>query len=268
MSTANVLLNKTILVVCSAKKVEDLVCGLKAMGANVLPFPILEAQEVEDKGPLDKALASLQEYAWIIFTSSYGVSFFMQRMDELRIARNVRAFPKICAVGTATAGTLQEYGVEATLIPKKFVAEGVLEALEKYHGGLRRLSGQRILLPRAKEARDVLPRSLAAAGAQADVVPCYQTVRAELDEGIIRKVRAQIPDLLVFTSSSAVKNLIGILGEEDGTKILMNATVAALGPITAGTVESYHKSVDIMPKESTMASLIGAIRKHYADRSS
>jgi uroporphyrinogen III methyltransferase/synthase len=205
----------------------------------------------------------LERYAWIIFTSSYGVTFFLQRMQERGISRHSLSDPKICAVGPATARTLKEFDISVALIPRQFVAEGVLQALEQYHGGLQNLSGRRILLARAKEARDVLPDALRAAGAQVDVVSCYQTVKAELDDTAIRKLKAKMPEIVVFTSSSTVRNLIEILGIDIWETMRKESTVAALGPVTAATVESFGKRASILPKENTVASLIDAIR-HWA----
>jgi uroporphyrinogen III methyltransferase/synthase len=261
------LLNKTIFVACSAKKAKELVAGLRSMGGKVLALHVIAVQEIDDKRLLDESLTLLQEYMWIVFTSSYGVTFFVQRLNDCRISRDLGKHTKICAVGPATARTLKESGFEVALIPEEFSAEGVLQALEKYHGSLRYLKGHRILLPRAREARDVLPRALIAAGARVDVVPCYQTVAAALDEELIRRIRTEVPDLLVFTSSSTVKNLMRILGNEDGIRMLQNVTVAVLGPITAGTAKSFGKRVEIIPRENTVASLLEAIRNYYSRQS-
>jgi len=93
----------TILVTCSAKKMTELVAGIAEMGGNAVPFPLIEAQDIEDTHLLDEALESLQEYAWVIFTSAYGVSFFMKRLQEHGISKNIPDMPKICAIATATA---------------------------------------------------------------------------------------------------------------------------------------------------------------------
>jgi uroporphyrinogen III methyltransferase/synthase len=262
--TSKPLQNLTILVACSAKKMVELVSSLEAMGGSVLPLQLIDVRDIEDKRPLDAALASLKEYAWIIFTSAYGVSFFMQRWNRGENPVDTASMPKICAVGPATARAIKEYGFDVELIPEKFVAEGVVAAMERYHGGLQNLAGRRILLPRAKEARDVLPDALAAAGARVDIIPCYETVKAQPGEESIRQLYASKPDLVVFTSSSTIRNFVEILGQEDGIKMLRNSTVAVLGPITGSTAESFGKHPEIVPGENTVASLIEAIGKHYS----
>jgi uroporphyrinogen III methyltransferase / synthase len=260
------LLDKTILVACSSKKMVELIEGLEALGGKALPFPVIEAKDIDDKRPMDRAVSSLSQYAWIIFTSAFGVTFFMRHMQERGIDRHFLDNLKICAVGPATAGALKAYDLNVALVPEKYVAEGVIQALERYHGGLQSLAGHRILLPRAREARDVLPNALMAAGVQLDVVPCYQTVRTELDEAIVQEFRTKAPDLIVFTSSSTVRNLIEILGQETWNKMVKDSIVAAIGPITAGTVEAFGKRVDIVPREYAIASLIAAIREYYVSR--
>jgi uroporphyrinogen III methyltransferase/synthase len=260
------LLNKTILVACSAKKMVELVAGLRAMGGNVLPLPVIKAQAIEDKHLIDAALASLPEYDWIIFTSAYGVCFFVQRLNDRGIGADIRNMPKICAIGPATAAAVREFGYPTALIAERFVAEGVLEALGKYYGGLPHVAGLRILLPRAQQARELLPEALIAAGARVDVVPCYQTVRGEIDGGIVRQLRHRRPDLAVFTSSSTIRNLMDILGQEEGEKVLLESTVAVLGPVTGKTAESFGKRAEIAPGENTVAALLKAIGDYYSSR--
>ena len=263
-SSLKTLRGKTVLVACSPKKISAISDGLGAIGARVVQFPIIEVREMENKAPLDTALNSLNIYDWIVFTSVYGVSCFTHRFHERKISRDCLRDVKICAVGPATARTLKENGFEADLVPARFVAEGVLEALDNFHGGLRHLSGCRFLIPRAEQARDVLQNALEAAGAHVDIIVCYQTVRAELSSEEIRKYIAEDPDLIVFTSSSTVRNSMDALGYIEGKKLLDKTTVAAIGPITADTVESYGKHVEIVPEESTIESLIDAIEQHYS----
>jgi uroporphyrinogen III methyltransferase/synthase len=158
---------------------------------------------------------------------------------------------------------MKEHGFDATLIPEEYVAEGVIQALDRRCGGIQELAGHRILLPRALEARDVLPNALIDAGALVDVVPCYQTQKNELEESMIKQLHAMTPDLIVFTSSSAVKNLLAILGQEYGKKLFSSSTVAVIGPIVAKTVESFGKTVEIVPNENTVISLLDKIREYF-----
>ena len=259
------LRGRTILVASSAAKMVELSALLESMGGKVLPFPVIEVQEIEDKSPLDRAIASLGEYDWILFTSVHGVAFFMRRLRELGTGAPA-PMPKICAIGPATARAVEEAGHEVALVPRQFVAEGVVEALDQYCGGLQTLAGRRILIPRAREGRDVLPTALSAAGIRVDLVPCYRTVRAGLEESAIEQIRVVRPDLIIFTSSSTVRNMFDILGPEDGKKKILESVVAVLGPVTEDTVESFGKRAEIVPRENTIASLAGEICSYYSSR--
>jgi uroporphyrinogen-III synthase len=264
MSSASTpLRNLTILVACSAGKMFELASGLRAMGGTILPFPVIDIQEIDDKHLLDQALSSLREYSWILFTSANGVRFFMQRAREHTLDLNGRNMPKLCAIGPATAAELKEFGCEASLIPESYQAEGVLEALEKYHGGIRNLAGKRVLLPRAKEARELLPQSLISAGVTVDVVPCYQTVKGSIDDAVLRQLKDKAPDLMVFTSSSTIRNLMETLGPEEGKRLLCRSTVAVLGPVTGNTARSFGKNAEIVPRENTIPALMEAIEHYY-----
>jgi len=253
------LLNRTVFAACSAKKMEELAAGLSGMGAFVLRVPIIETVEIEDKVPLDRALKSLAEYDWLVFTSAYGVSFFMRRKKELGITGEL---PRICAIGPATAEAVREYGCKVALIADKYVAEGVVEALENVEGP-GSLRGRKVLIARAQEGRDVLPQALAAGGATVDLVPCYRTVPGRLDERTMEALRTKRPDLVVFTSSSTVRNFLELYNEEERLEILGRAAVAVIGPVTGATVESFGKLPEIVPKQNTIASLLSAIREYY-----
>jgi len=264
ISFSQPLAHRTVVVACSAKKMDALVGGIQALGGRAISFPVIEVREIEDNKPLDLAIASLREYAWIIFTSAYAVRFFFNRLNLAGINLVSDRIPKICAIGPATAREVQQAGYKVELIPDKFVAEGLIEALEKYHGGLKAIAGSRILLPRAKEAREVLPEALAAAGIFVDAIPCYETICAGPVPEILHNLRSSKPDMIVFTSSSAIRNFVEILGKEDGIRLLLESAVAVLGPVTGSTAESLGKRVEVMPRENTTASLLEAIREYYA----
>lgn len=257
------LQNRTVLLACSDKKADALAAGLAGMGAKVLHLPVIELRALEDTRPLDSALARLQEYSWIIFTSSHGVRFFMRRLQGIESFDRAKTMPKICAIGPATAKDVRDFGYEVALIPEQFVAEGVVAAIGKYSGGLQSLAGQRILIARAEEGRELLPAALTASGSHVDVVACYRNVRADPHPDFVRQIRNAPIDLIVFTSSSTVRNMVDILGPEDGKRMLLDSVVAVLGPITGDAVESFGKRAEILPEENTIVSLVEAIRLYY-----
>lgn len=251
-------------VACSAKTAARLEAGLKLLGARVLAVPVIEIRPSASPELLDAALDSLGSYEWVVFTSSYGVLHCLERMKQRRLPLSLLAQVKICAIGPDTASQLRAARLEPALLPEEYTAEGIVAALTAWHGGAARLAGRRILLLRAREARELLPRELSAAGAAVDVVACYENLPAAVDPAVGEDLRRNPPQLLVFTSSLTVRNFIGLLGERDGRRLLASATVAALGPITAGTIQSFGKKPEIVPPQNTVASLLEAIRRHFA----
>jgi uroporphyrinogen III methyltransferase/synthase len=255
--------NRVVVVAASAGKVEALRDGLERLGARVLPVQVSVIRGLQDTTLLDAALRSLDQYRWILFTSVHAVHFFHRRMSDLGLARLRSGLRGICAIGPATAARLEEEGFKVGLVPEQFASEGILSALAGAHGGTENLRAVRILLPRAKEGRELLPRELAAAGALVDVVPCYESVPAGLDEATKRQITDCPPDLLVFTSPSNVRNFVNAWGETKGRGVLSSSAVAALGPVTAAAVLPYGKKADILPEANTIASLLDAIRRFY-----
>ena len=162
-------------------------------------------------------------------------------------------YAKVAAIGSATAAKLKEYGILADVIPKEFRAEGVLEALR---GKLP--PHAKILIPRAQEAREILPEKLREQGAVVDVVPAYRTVAAEVDaESLKAQMAAGEIDLVTFTSSSTVTNLIKIIGSADA---LTGIKTAAIGPVTAETAKNNGIKTDIVADEYTIDGLVEAIK--------
>lgn len=258
-----VLENKLAAIACSSEKAGALSAGLQAMGAEVLTLNVIELHTIPDNSELDEALDELNRYDWVILTSAYGARLFVRRLQERGISPDSRSNLKIGAIGPATAEILRESGLLVDLTPEDFIAEGILRALEEYYGSRQDLAGRCILLPRAQEARDVLPKSLRSAGAFVNVVPCYRNVPGSLPREVKQKLNAFPPDLLVFTSASAVNNFMTLMGNEEGQRLLRAATAAVLGPITAAAMQSHGKKADILPEENTIPSLLHAIQAHF-----
>ena len=258
------LRDKRVLVVASPQTAEKLSTRLEAWGAKPVRFQVIEIQRMQDPAALARVLRSLEQYRWVIFTSSYGVRFFMEQLADKGLSAKDFKHSRICAVGPATAEAARGHGLRVDLVPEEYVAEGVLRALAKHAEGSDTLAGCRILLPRARDAREIIPRELAAAGAQVDVFPCYETLPARVDRSAIQDLLETTPDLLVFTSSSNVTNFVAALGHESGRQILNGAVVAVLGPVTAQTVAGFGKQPEILPRENTIDSLLEAISGYFS----
>src|SRR5690349_2281751 len=167
------LFGKRIVVTRAREQAGMLGAGLRALGANVIELPTIEIVPPADYGPLDRAIAELAAYDWLIFTSANGVRYFLDRLDRSRQdLRMLRA--RICAIGDATKAAVENLHLKVDLIGEEYVAESLVDAFQAID-----LGGKRMLLPRAAVARDLLPRKLRERGARVDVVEAYRTVVPE-----------------------------------------------------------------------------------------
>ena len=256
------LSGKRILITRAREQSAESASRLKKMGAEVVVFPTIEIVPPLRWDGLDKAIGELHSYDWIIFTSANGVHFFWQRLKEE--GRRLRLPPllKVCAIGPATAKALKEKGVSVNYIPKEYIAEAILEGFEKMA-----IRGRRILLARAKIARDVLPRGLKKMGAEVDVVEVYRTVKPK---GGARKLRHLLTegkiDAITFTSSSTVNHFAELLKKEDLKTYLKGILIACIGPVTARTAKAWGMKVTIQPDEYTLPGLTQAIAEYFEKR--
>jgi uroporphyrinogen III methyltransferase / synthase len=256
------LFGKRILVTRTREQASELVAGLEEYGADCLECSTIRIQPVDCYDALDEELERLDEYHWILFTSLNGVKYFFERLYAKGMdARSLKG-PEIAVVGKSTADLLLHYGVHADLIPAVFTGEGLAESLLD-----QGVEGRNILIPRALQAREILPETLRGAGAQVTVVPVYQNCPAEGDREFLREeLRKGTINMVTFTSSSTVRNFLALLEDKEpgGVKNLMaGVKVAAIGPITAKTVTDSGLKVDVMPKEHTIAAMIEAIVTSY-----
>jgi len=232
---------------------------LKKIGAEVIEFPTIEMVAPIRWGEVDRAMDRLKSYDWIIFTSANGVGFFWQRLAERRKLHPFPSSLKVCAIGPATALQLKEKGVSVHYVPEKFVAESILEGFEKMF-----VKGKRILLARAKKARDILPKGLRKMGAEVDVVAVYRTVRPRGGAKKLQKLLAEGKiDVITFTSSSTVNHFAELLKTENLKKLLKGVAIACIGPVTARTAKERGLKVRIQPKQYTIPDLTRAIAEYF-----
>ena len=253
------LFGKAILVTRPRDQAPALSKLLAEQGAEPIEFPTLEICPPDTWVPVDEAIQELPAYDWIIFTSVNGVQTFMGRLwFHQKDARSL-ANTKVCCIGPRTEEEANRWGLAADLVPREFQAEGILESLRSVD-----IQGQRILIPRAKVAREILPTQLREMGALVRVVHSYQAVQPRIEqEPISHRFRNQDIQYLTFTSSSTVKNFCLLFGDrQEMLKLTQYATVACIGPITAKTVEEEGLSVDIVAAENTVPALVDAIVAH------
>ncbi len=252
------LFGKTFVVTRARAQASVLTEKLEMEGAKVMEVPAIKITDPDDFAPLDAAQKNLASYDWVIFTSANGVDLFFDRL--LQNGKDARAFAhnKIAAIGTATADMLTAYGLTADLIPASYKAEDLVDTLlPQLH------KGSKVLLARAKEARNVLPDSLRAAGADVDVVAVYQTVSdCENKEELLDALKNKAVDCITFTSSSTVTNLLKALDSEK--ELLKGVTLAAIGPITAKTMEKNGLKPTVCADTYTIDGLVEALNTFYA----
>lgn len=253
------LFGKTVVVTRARAQASVLTKKLEAQGARVLEVPAIKIVPPADFAPLDKAISEIDTYKWLILTSVNGVEYFFDRL--LKADKDSRALcgVKIAAIGSATAEALKGYGITADLIPSAYKAEELADAL-----AADTKAGDKLLLARAKIARNVLPERLRALGAQVDVVTAYETVAdCQNKEELLEALENGEASLVTFTSSSTVTNLLDVLG--DKKDLLNKVALAAIGPVTAETLEKHGLKPAVSAAEYTIDGLMTAIEEYYKE---
>jgi uroporphyrinogen-III synthase len=233
---------------------------LRQLGAGVLEIPFIEIRKPRSFRPLDTALKNLASYDWLILTSVNGVEAMWKRFGKLRITKQSLAHLEIAAIGPATRKAIEKRGARVDVVPEEYVAESVVKSLR------RRVEGKRVLLVRAKVARDVIPSELRKAGANVDVVEAYETIVPKSSRTRLRvalKDPRKRPDVVTFTSSSTVKNFVTLLGASSVKSRrpahLRGVTLASIGPVTSATLRDLGLGVDVEAKQFTIPGLVQAI---------
>ncbi len=241
------LFGQRIIVTRAEEQASESAEHLRRLGADVVVAPTIEIGDPSRWAPMDAAIAKLETYDWLIFTSRNGVERFLARLDASD--RDLRAVQgRIATIGPATAEALASARLKTDCLPKEFVAESLLEALD------RDLAGQKILIARAEVAREVLPEELRKRGAHVDVAPVYRTLAP--DAAALRRALAdKKPDWITFTSSSTVRHFAEMAGEE----ALRNVRIASIGPVTSATIREYGVEPSVEADPHTMDGLIAAI---------
>lgn len=262
-----ILFGKRIMVTRTREQASELIVGLEEFGANCLEYSTINIIPVASYNAFDEELERLNEYHWILFTSLNSVKYFFKRLYEKGMdARDLKG-PDIAVVGKSTADLLLTYGLNADLIPETFTGEGLAESLLD-----QGVEGRNIFIPRAKQAREILPETLRGAGAQVTVIPIYQNQPVEEDKASMRAefVENKV-DMVTFTSSSTVCNFITMLdveNQEELHQLLEGVKIAAIGPITAKSVTDNGLEVHVQPDQFTINDMVDAIVDYYSGDSS
>ena len=233
---------------------------LRKLGAQVIEIPFIEIRKPRSYKPLDSALKGVANYDWLILTSVNGVEALWRRMKKNHVTKRQLRHLKIAAIGPATKKAIEAHGLKVDVIPTEYVAESVVTSLR------RKVTGKRLLLARAKVARDVIPRELRKLGARVEVVEAYETVIPRSSRVHLRAVLRdpkRRPHVITFTSSSTVRNFVTLLGRNehgrDARAYTSETKLASIGPVTSVTLRELGLSVDIEARKYTIPGLIDAI---------
>ncbi len=260
---------KRILITRARHQAQALASALEEQGAEVLSIPAIQIVPPDSYAPLDAALRDARKYQWLILTSVNGVAVLMERLEKM--ARTTLATPqavldspvfrskdslKIAAMGPATARALEARGLPVDVVPEKYIAESLVEALRD------QVFGQNVLLVRAKVARDVVPVELEKAGAKIDVVDAYQTVVPGSSCEALRRAfdrPADLPHAVTFTSSSTVTNFFHLLDEAGISVWPPSMAAASIGPVTSRTLLDHGIEPVVEAGEYTIPGLVAAL---------
>lgn len=249
------LWGKRIIVTRARAQASDVVEKISELGGEPVEFPTIAIEPESNYIALHNAFANISNYNWLIFTSVNAVKIFFA---ELRKAnKDIRHLQgiKICAIGPATRGALEEKGLIVDNMPDEYRAEGIVEELKD-----RIKPGEWVLLPRARGARSLLPEALKKWGVNVNEIFIYKAVAEKrVSQDMFQEIVAGNVDYVTFTSSSTVDNFVNIVGIENALKINKKARIACIGPITAKNAEAQGFSVDIIAKDYTITGLIDAI---------
>jgi len=261
---ARPLFGKRVLVTRPRDQSAEMVALLEARGAEPIEAPMIRIAPPEDYGPLDAACAAIHEFDWIVFASANAVDVFIKRLLATPLDLRALKGVNLSAVGPATAERLRDHGLKVDLVPAEYRAEALVEGL----AGSRDITGVRILLPRADIGREVVAEELRRRGAEVTEVVAYRTVivdpEREGEPDIYRMLLDRRIDVVTFTSASAVRNLVRVLGAEPAADLLQSTVVACIGPVTAEAAAQYNIRSTIVPAEYTVPALVDAIVEHFS----
>ncbi len=252
------LLGKTVVVTRARVQASDLVTRLSNLGARCIEIPTIRVVEPEDQAPLVTSINEISGYDWVVFTSVNGVKHFFNTLYAGKKDVRVLGHLQFACIGPATKAELATHGIVSDILPETYRAESVVEAFSGVD-----IKGKRMLLPRAKVARTILPEELAAMGADVVEVTAYETVAENNDQATLKRLlEAEEVDMVTFTSSSTVTNFKAMLEQDGGVEIGSGVTAACIGPITADTAASIGINPEIVATEYTIPGLVDAIVDH------
>ena len=256
---AGPLAGRRIVVTRAAQQSGGLQERLERQGAEVVLLPTIEIVSPESYAPFDDALLCSYNYDWLVVTSANAVRVIGERLAALGIAAAVLAHLRCAAVGRATADAMRELGLAVAVVPERAVGEALADVLKDQVGG------QRVLLVRAAEARDVVPDSLTNAGASVTIVDAYRTV---IPANAVERARAifgdgPLPDAVLFTSGSTVTHLLDLL-RNAGLSFSTQVACVSIGPVTSAALRDAGMGVAAEAESASLDALVDACARLFA----
>jgi uroporphyrinogen-III synthase len=227
------LAGKRVLITRAVHQAGKLSEGLKALGAEPVEVPVLEIRPPDSFGPLDESIGRLKNFDWLVLTSANTVQAMVARCVLLGKDVSEIELLKVAAVGSATAEAARKAGFRVTLMADVYNSEGVVAAMGS------QVAGKKVLLVRAKVARDVIPDALAAMGAVMTVVEAYQTGLPDGARELLAAALRSGIDAATFTSSSTVRNLAEVAREAGIVFPLAGVPAVSIGPVTSATLREF-----------------------------
>jgi len=257
------LFGKRVLVTRPRDQSAELVERLEAMGAEAIEAPMIRIEPPDNFEALDAACARADTFDWIVFSSINGVDAFIGRLLLSPFDLRALGQAKLCGVGSATSERLARHGLKLDVMPSEYRAEALIHALTQTGD----LAGKKILLPHADVGREVIADELRKHGAQVVEVVAYRTVATDPErEGqpdVYRMLLEGRIDVVTFTSPSAVRNMVSVLGAEPAVDLLRKTIVAAIGPVTAEAATRSGIETSVVPDKFTVPALVNAIVKYF-----
>lgn len=262
------LFGKRVLLLRPREQVGATARLVRSRGGEPVVWSAIEVVDPPDGALVLKAARELGRYDVVAFTSENGVSRLWRALDGEGLDARAFGAARVAAIGPGTAAALLGRGVRADIVPAEFLGEALAEAILNDPAVAGRLGGggrPRVLIPRAKVAREVLPERLRAAGCDVDVVPVYETRSASpaSREELIRLLSDRAVDIVFLTASSTADSLADALGDR-AADLLSGVLLASIGPITTKTASRRGLSVSVTSGVSTTAGLIEAVELHLA----
>ncbi|MEX0682587.1 MAG: uroporphyrinogen-III C-methyltransferase [Dehalococcoidia bacterium] len=256
------LFGRRVLITRTRRQASVLARLLADEGAIPVELPAIEIEPLTDTAALAAAIERLGDgaYAWCGFTSANAVALFFEHLSECGLDTRAFGRTRVFAIGPATAEALSTRGINADVVPYEYVAEAIVEGMRPHI-----VPADKVLLPRAESARAELVTGLEAFGASVDEIPVYRAaVPADPDPETLAALREGRIDIVTFTSSSTVRNLLALLGPDaDVLRRESRPLIACIGPITADTARESGLTVDVMAAEYTVEGLVAALLDYW-----